>query len=686
MSPETTGESRAVQEKIAALRRDLHHHNHRYYVLDAPEISDVVFDQMLRRLQELEAAYPEWITPDSPTQRVGGVAAAGFDRVAHRAPMLSLGNAFSPEELKTFHSRVIAGLNDEPPEYVVELKIDGLAVNLIYEQGLLMQAATRGDGEYGENVTTNVRTIRSVPQVLFDTGEPAPELLEVRGEIYLPRQAFDRLNLVRSESGEPLFANPRNAAAGSLRQLDPAVTRQRALDIFVYGLGARQGREYATHSEMLTALAELGFKTNNQWRVFDNIDAVIDYCGSWAEKRFQLPYDIDGLVIKVNSLAAQERLGMTAKEPRWAIAYKFPAEQATTKVEDIFTGVGRTGVLTPTAILTPVRLAGSVVSRATLHNADYIEEKDIRIGDTVVIHKAGEIIPEVLSVVLVERPADAVPFQMPENCPECGNGVVREAGEAAYRCLNPACPAQAREGMVHFVSRNAMNIDGLGPAVLQTLLAAGMVRDAADLYQLKAEDLAGLERLGEKSAQNIVAAIAASREAGLGRLLFGLGIRHVGAKVAAVLAEAFGDVDLLARATTEELTALEEIGPKIAESIQGYFADPEHLLLVSRLQSLGVKTREEKKTVNVLSPLNGKTLVITGTLSRPRPEWEALIQKQGGKTSSSVSKKTDYLLAGTEAGSKLDKARQLGVTILDEAGFLALLKQRDTGENDDNGR
>ena len=625
----------------------------------------------------MEEAFPELITPDSPSQRVGGAPAAGFERVAHLAPMLSLGNAFSAAELRAFHSRVLSGLGDVAPEYVVELKIDGLAINLIYESGRLNRAATRGDGVYGEDVTGNVRTIRAVPQVLLGADEMAPELLEVRGEVYLPRQAFDRLNEGRIASGEAVFANPRNAAAGSLRQLDPAITSQRALDIFVYGLGARTGSEFTTHAGLLTALAAWGFKINTHYRVFDNIDAVIEYCESWTERRFQLPYDIDGLVIKVNNLAEQARLGMTAKEPRWAIAYKFPAEQATTRVEDIFTGVGRTGVLTPTAILTPVRLAGSLVSRATLHNADYIAEKDIRIGDAVVIHKAGEIIPEVLSVVLTERQGDEVPFRMPEQCPECDGPVVREAGEAAYKCVNPACPAQAREGLIHFVSRNAMNIDGLGPAVLQTLLTVGLVRDAADLYQLRAEDLTELERLGEKSAQNLIAAIAASRDAGLSRLLFGLGVRHVGAKVSASLAQAFGDIDALARATTAELMAVEEIGPKIAESIQGYFADPDNLALVEKLRQYGVKTWEERRISSAAapSPLAGKTIVLTGTLSRPRHELEELIVKFGGKTSSAVSKKTHFVLAGAEAGSKLDKARQLGVTIFDEAAFFALIDQ-----------
>ena len=675
MNPERPDDREAAQRDIEALRQELHYHNHRYYVLDAPEISDGEFDRRLRRLQELEAANPDLITPESPTQRVGGAPAAGFMRVPHRMPMLSLGNAFSADELRAFHNRVVSGLGGETPEYVVELKIDGLAINLVYERGKLQQAATRGDGEYGEDVTANVRTIRSVPQVLLDDQQTVPDLLEVRGEVYLPRQAFDNLNLTRSEGGEALFANPRNAAAGSLRQLDPAVTSRRALDIFVYGVGARQGREFTTHADMLRTLAALGFKTNSHWRVFGTMDEVISYCESWAEKRFQLPYDIDGLVVKVNHFPAQERLGMTAKEPRWAIAYKFPAEQATTRIEDIFTGVGRTGVLTPTAILTPVRLAGSVVSRATLHNADYIAEKDIRIGDAVVIHKAGEIIPEVLSVILAERPGDTAPFRMPENCPECGGAVLRETGEAAYRCTNPACPAQAREGLAHFVSRNAMNIDGLGPAVVQTLLSAGLVRDAADLYRLRVEEIAGLERLGEKSAMTLITAIDASREAGLGRLFFGLGIRHVGAKVAALLAEAFGDIEALARATTEDLIALEEIGPVIAESIQGYFADPDNLALLDKLRQQGVKLHEESRpgVANASGPLRGKTVVITGTLSRPRAEWEALIQQQGGKTSSSVSKRTDYLLAGAEAGSKLAKARQLGVNILDETAFLRLI-------------
>ncbi|EAX48987.1 DNA ligase, NAD-dependent [Thermosinus carboxydivorans Nor1] len=654
------------------LRRQIHYHNHRYYVLDAPEISDAEFDALMRRLIAIEEAYPSLITPDSPTQRVGGAPAEGFDRTLHLTPMLSLANAFSAEDLRAFDNRVRSGLGVDKAEYVVELKIDGLAVNLVYEAGRLVRGATRGDGQYGEDVTANVRTIRSVPLVLPVNDPPA--LLEVRGEVYMPRREFDRLNEERQAAGEALFANPRNAAAGSLRQLDPRVTAQRALDIFVYATGRREGLNMETHAQTLETLAALGFKVNPHYRVFGSIEEVIDYCYSWNERRVDLPYDIDGLVIKLNSLAGQARLGATAKDPRWAIAFKFPAEQATTIVEDIFVRVGRTGVLTPTAQLRPVRLAGSTVSRATLHNEDYIRDKDIRIGDTVIIHKAGEVIPEVVAVVASRRNGSERPFVMPDRCPECGSPVVREPGEAAHKCVNSACPAMLREGLIHFVSRDAMNIEGLGPAVIGSLLDAGLVRDAADLYALRFDDLTKLDRMGPKSAQNLLQAIEASKEAGLARLLFALGIRFVGAKAAGTLARHFGSIHALERATVEELMALEEIGPKIAESVANYFADPQNIALVRKLEAAGVKVTEERPAAK-RQTLAGITFVLTGTLATmTRAEATELIESRGGKVSSSVSKKTNYVVAGEEAGSKLDKARELGIPVLTEGEFKKLLE------------
>lgn len=660
-----------IAQEIDELRRLLHYHSHRYYVLDAPEIDDAKFDRLYQRLVKLEQDNPDLITPDSPTQRVGGTPAEGFERVAHSVPMLSLSNAFSAEELLAFDTRVRNGLPDDSLEYVVELKIDGLAINLVYEAGRLLRAATRGDGFEGEDVTSNVRTIRAVPLVL--NGQ-VPQVMEVRGEAYMPRPAFDRLNEERLEAGEPLLANPRNAAAGSLRQLDSRVTASRTLDIFVYGMGAREELAVTTHEQTLQFLQELGFKVNPHYRVFKTIGEVIEYCESWAEKRVDLPYDIDGLVIKVNSLAGQRQLGSTAKDPRWAIAFKFPAEQATTIVEDIVVRVGRTGVLTPTAVLRPVRLAGSTVSRATLHNEDFIKEKDICIGDTVIIHKAGEIIPEVISVVESRRTGAEKSFVMPATCPECGSMVLRIPGESAHKCINGACPALLREGLIHFVSRDAMNIDGLGQAVVTSLVDSGLVADAADLYTLTAEQVLKLERMGPKSAQNLIEAIAASKQTGLARLLFGLGIRFVGAKAAATLARHFGDIDSVAKASADELTALDEIGPRIAESVVEYFARPESERLIAKLAAAGVKLTEEKRRTTEILPLTGKTFVLTGTLpTLTRNEAAELIESKGGKVTSSVSKKTDYVVAGEEAGSKLDKAQKLGITVLNEAELMTLL-------------
>lgn len=665
-----------AEREAAALREQIQYHTHCYYVLDDPEISDPDFDRLMRRLISLEEAFPGLVTPASPTQRVGGAPAEGFTRVAHLTPMRSLGNTFSESELLAFHQRVVSGLDGKPEaeiEYVVELKIDGLAIDLVYENGELLRGATRGDGTEGEDVTGNIRTVRAIPLLLRAERQPVPPILEVRGEIYMPRREFDRLNLERREAGEPELANPRNAAAGSLRQLDPRMTAKRALDAFIYGIGVHDGVELETHAETLQYLAALGLKVNPYYKVCSTIQEVIDYCLSWTEKRGELPYDIDGMVIKVNRLADQEQLGYTAKDPRWAIAYKFPTEQAVTTVEDIFVGVGRTGVLTPTAILRPVRVAGSTVSRATLHNQDFIEEKDIRVGDTVIIHKAGEVIPEVVSVIKEKRSGEEVPFVMPAQCPECSSPVVRQEGEAAHKCTNPQCPALIREGLIHFVSRDAMNIDGLGPSILTALLEAGLVNDVADLYNVSIEKLVDIERLGQKSAQNLVAAIEKSKSAGLARLLFALGIRYVGVKAAGILARHFGSMEAVRAASAEILRELDEIGEKIAESVVAYFAVPDNIALLEKLAAAGVKMTEDVVKTDKKLIFAKQTFVLTGTLpTMTRQEAAALIESLGGKVSGSVSKKTNYVLAGEEAGGKLEKAQALGITILDEAQFLHL--------------
>ncbi|MDU4959986.1 MAG: NAD-dependent DNA ligase LigA [Sporomusaceae bacterium] len=667
------------RQQMEALRDLIRYHTRRYYVDDAPEISDAEFDALMRQLQELESRHPELVSPDSPTQRVGGQPAEGFERFTHPTPLLSLSNTFSADELRAFHNRVAAALGQEQVEYVVELKIDGLALNLIYENGRLVCGATRGDGQVGENVTANVRTIRSLPLTLAATAPPA--FLEVRGEAFMPRAAFERLNREREQAGEALFANPRNSAAGSLRQLDARVTARRALDFFVHGVGRRDALQPDTYSGMLQMLAGLGFKINPHYQLAHSIEEVIACCESWQEKRVDLPYDIDGIVVKVNSFAAQDALGSTAKDPRWAIAFKYPAEQAATVIEAIVLRVGRTGAVTPTAVLRPVRLAGSTVSRATLHNADFIAEKDIRIGDAVIIHKAGEIIPEVVSVITAHRSGDETVFSMPLTCPECGGPVVRQENESAHKCVNLGCPALRREGLIHFASRDAMDIEGLGPAIIGSLLAAGLVDDPAGLYCLTAGQIAGLERLGEKSAQNLIDAIGRSKRAGLARALFALGIRFVGVKAAGVLAGYFGSIEALAAATPEELVALPEIGPKIADSVIAYFAEPANLAMIKRLREAGVSL-ECEKTAPAAGPFVGKSFVLTGTLpTLSRQQASALIEQLGGKVSSAVSKKTGFVLAGEDAGSKLDKARQLGITVIDEAEFLAMTR-RDAAADD----
>ncbi len=669
-------ELRATEERIRKLREEIEFHNYRYYVLDDPVVSDAEYDALMRELVELEAEHPELVTPDSPTQRVGAAPAEAFAPVVHRSPMMSLANVYSMEELRAFDARVRKALGGEPVEYVAELKIDGLAVSLVYEEGRFVRGATRGDGTTGEDVTHNLRTIRSIPMRLR-LGPPVS--IDVRGEVYMIRREFHKLNEERRASGEPLFANPRNAAAGSLRQLDPKVTAARPLDIFVYGAGYMSdmgGAALTTHLESLGLLKEAGFRINPNTRLCRTIDEVVDYCAHWGERRDTLDYEIDGVVVKVNSLAQQERLGATARSPRWAVAYKFPARQATTKVRDIIVQVGRTGTLTPVAVLDPVELAGSTVSRATLHNEDIIRAKDIRIGDTVVVEKGGDVIPEVVKMVTERRTGAEREFRMPAKCPECGADVVRLEGEAASRCVGGmACPAQVREGILHFASRDAMDIEGMGPSLVAQLLDAGLVKTAADIYDLKLDDIARLERMGKKSAENLLSAIERSKSHPLHRLVFALGIRHVGERSARDLAEHFGTMDRLAAATYDELTRVPDVGPKVAESVLAFFREPRNRESLRRLADAGVNMKEtEKAAPSAESPLAGKTVVLTGTLERfTRKEAEEAVLARGGKVSSSVSRKTDYVVVGKDPGSKYDKARELGVTILDEHEFERLL-------------
>ena len=665
---------REVVERVAQLREIIHYHNYRYFVLDDPEISDAEYDQLMRELVELEAAYPELVTPDSPTQRVGGAPLEAFETVRHRAPMMSLANAFDRAELEAFDARVRRMLGVDSVEYVAELKIDGVAVSLSYEEGLLVRGATRGDGEVGEDVTQNLRTIRSVPLRLVH-----PVTIDVRGEVFMSRADFEELNRRRAAEGQPLFANPRNSSAGSLRQLDPRVTAERPLDIFCYGIGylgetGLPAKRPATHSEALELLSELGFKVNPHARVCRSIDEVVAFCEHWEQQRRSLPYEIDGVVIKVNRLEYHDRLGTTAKSPRWAIAYKFAAEQAMTVVREIVVNVGRTGAVTPMAILDPVRIAGTTVSRATLHNEDYIRDKDIRIGDTVIVHKAGDIIPEVVRVVTSKRTGAERPFVMPKTCPACGGEVVRPEGEAVARCINARCPAQLVEGLIHFASRNAMDIEGLGQALATALVQQELVKDFSDLYRLTKEQLVQLERVGDKSATNLLNAIEASKSRGLARLLYALGIRLVGEETAASLAAHFKSIDALAEATVEQLMDVPEIGEKIARSIVDYFDQPQNRAVIEALKELGVKTSEDAPVPVGEQPLAGKRFVITGTLSAmTRQEAEAAIKRLGGTTSGSVSRNTDYLVVGASPGSKLQRAQELGVPILDEEAFLNLI-------------
>jgi len=667
-----------AKQRITALREEIQYHNHLYYNLDTSEIADTKWDALMQELQALEAQFPQLQSPDSPSRRVGGKPAEGFVKVRHEIPMLSLGNAFGPEDMREFDRRV-RELAGGDVAYVCELKIDGLAVSLRYEGGLLVRGATRGDGETGEDITANVRTIQSVPLRLAE-----PVTLEVRGEAYLPKPAFERLNALREARGEPLFANPRNAAAGSLRQLDPRVAAHRRLAVFVYSLAEADAPPQPSHSASLNWLGTLGLAVNPELAVYSDIEAVIAHIAAWGVKRHELPYATDGMVIKVDSLSLQRRLGFTAKSPRWAIAYKYAAEQAQTTLREIILTVGRTGAVTPSAVFDPVQLAGTTVSRASLHNEDLIRERDIRVGDIIVVQKAGDIIPEVVQALPERRTGDEIPFTMPHDCPQCGETLSRLPDESAWRCVNPACPAQIRERIIHFASRNAMNIDGLGEQWIAQLLGAGLIEDAANLYLLTTEQLLGLERMGEKSAANLVEAIVASKQNSVERLLFGLGIRLVGEKAARTLARHFETLDAIALASIEELVAVPEIGPKMAESIRTFFASPAAADFVRRLRGAGLNLRylDARGPVAGDSPFYGKTVVLTGTLQfldRKRAgEW---IENLGGKVTSSVSKHTDILVAGEKAGSKRTKAEQLidsgdqpTLEIWDEAHFTQALQ------------
>lgn len=661
----------ALQQRLKELRQEIARLSYEYYTLDKPTVTDYEYDMLYRELETIEKDHPEWVTADSPTQRVGSAISTGFEKYTHDRPMLSLGDVFSDDELREFDQRVRSDLGGEELEYVVELKIDGLAVNLIYEHGQFIRGVTRGDGLVGEDVTNNVRTIRTIP---LHIPSDSPHM-EIRGEVYMPIDSFVKLNEQRRADELEPFANPRNAAAGSLRQLDPKVTAQRKLAFFAYAIGGTVGLDIPSQEALLQDLEEFYFQVNKEHRTFTSIEDVIAYIHSWDDRRDSLNYATDGMVIKVNSFSQQERLGNTVKIPRWAIAYKFPPEQAKTKVLGISISLGRTGVLTPAADLQPVRLAGTVVKRATLHNEDYIKEKDIRIGDTVIIQKAGEIIPEVVRSVPSERTGKEEIFAMPTQCPACHSPVVRKEGEAATRCTNPDCPAVLLQRVAHFVSRNAMNIDGLGDAIVDQLLQKGLIHNVADIYGLTKEDLVDLEGFGEKSADNLIQAIEKSKSVGLARVLFGLGIRFVGAKAGRILAESFGSIEALSKATVDELTAIDEIGPTIAQSVATYFSDSKHEALWKELQAYGVDMTAEKRQL-ISAAFDGEIVVLTGKLeTMTRKDAEKAIEARGGKCTSSVTKKTTLVVAGSEPGSKYEKAQKLGTTIISEEEFRQWLER-----------
>jgi len=660
-------QAKRIKELVDSIRR----HEQLYYAQDAPEITDREYDLLMQELIRLEERHPELAFPDSPTKRVGGEPIDSFGQVNHGMPLLSLDNAFGPEDLRAFDARTRKELgNPKNMRYAVEFKIDGLTVALKYEKGRFMQGATRGNGLVGEDITENLKTVRSLPLLL-----KSPVDLQVRGEAYMAKQAFARLNNRQEENGLPPFANPRNAAAGSLRQLDSKVAAKRRLDLFVFSALEIDSENLKSHTQTLDYLRGMGFVVS-QYNTFESIESVIDFTKEWTEKRHGLEYDIDGLVIKVDDLQMQKRLGEKSKSPRWAIAYKFPAEEKETEIVDIIVQVGRTGAITPAAVLRPVRVAGSVVSRATLHNEDFIKEKDIRINDSVVIHKAGDIIPEVVRVLSGKRTGGEKPFAFPSLCPSCGEKTVRFEGEAALRCVNAGCPAQLRRGIIHFVSKGAMDIDGLGESIVTQLMKNGLIGDPSDLYKLDKEELLKMERMGSKSADNLLKAIEESKGRGMSRLLFALGIRHIGSRAAKVLADRYRSVDALMGARPEELTNVPEIGPKMAESLHAFFNDQSNLAILEKLKEAGLKLTEADTVEAAGKSLEGKTFVLTGTLyGYKRSEAKKLIEERGGRVSTSVSKNTDYVLSGEAPGSKYDKALKLGVEIIGEKAFGAMIEE-----------
>jgi len=660
-------------QRISELREQIHHHDYLYYVEARPEVSDAEYDALMRELRDLEAGFPDLVAEDSPTQRIAGTPTDLFKPVEHHAAMLSLDNATSPEDLREFEARIGRALPGTTFGYVCEPKIDGLGVALLYEHGRFVRGATRGDGRTGEDITANLRTIRSIPMVLRGALASAA-VLEVRGEVFMPREEFAKLNRALEEAGTPTFANPRNAAAGAVRQKDPAVTARRPLDMFLYHVSRADGHAFASHWDALEALRAAGFKTNPLAERCQTLDAVVACCERLERDRDALGYEADGVVVKVDSLEHQRRLGSTTHHPRWAIAFKFAARQATTVIEAIEVNVGKTGALTPTAKLTPVELAGVTIRNVSLHNEDEIRRKDIRVGDTVLIERAGDVIPYVVQVVLAKRPADAQPFTFPSECPACGGVAFRPAGEAYWRCTNSACPAQLKERLRHFGSRRAMDIEHLGDNTIEQLVDTGRVRDFADLYTLTVDDIGTLDRFAEKSAENLVRAIAASRERGLARLLNALGIRLVGERVAQLLAGRFGSLPRLAEATEAELGEVHGIGDEIARSIVTFFRDPTNRNLIDRLKRSGV-VMDAPTALAGPKPLAGKTIVLTGSLpTLSREAARELIERSGGKVASAVSRKTDYVVVGEAAGSKADDARRMGVTMVDEAGLLALVR------------
>ena len=663
-----------VRKRLERLRQEIRRHDHLYYVLNAPEIGDREYDALFAELLRLEAAHPELVTADSPTQRVSGRPLDEFATVRHAVPMLSMDNTYSAEELQAFDERVRKQLDRADYDYVVELKIDGLAISLRYERGALVAGATRGDGEVGDDVTANIRTIKSIPLSLLN-GDEVPRVLEVRGEVYMPTRSFVELNRMRAEAGEPAFANPRNAAAGSLKLLDARVTATRNLAFFAYAVGEVSQPLAADHYHTLQRFRTLGLPVNPHIRRAKDIDEVIEVCRSWSEKRFELDYQTDGMVVKVNRYDQRDILGTTGRAPRWCIAYKFPAERAETVVESIAVQVGKSGILTPVANLTAVRLSGTTVRRASLHNFDEMRRLDVRPGDTVVIEKAGEIIPQVVEVKKQRRPKGARPFETPKKCPVCDSDVVKDEAGVYVRCPNPDCSGQLKERLRYFAGRGQMDIERLGASLIEQLVDGGLVEGFADLYRLQKEDLAALDRMADKSAQNVLDGIEASKRRPLWRFLAALGIRHVGGQSAQVLADHFGSLEALRNASLEELEAIDQIGPVMAESIYAYFREPRHRAIIADLVAAGVRPQAEAAKPRT-GALAGKTVVVTGSLEHfTRQQAEQAIKDAGGKASGSVSKKTDFVLAGAEPGSKLDKARQLGVTVIGERQFMKMLSR-----------